>query len=66
VYIEAAVDGKQVVAMVFDAGADQTLPLAKDAVTMRASIGTAVDLTVNGVHQDPQTAPGPVEFAWNR
>jgi cytoskeleton protein RodZ len=66
VYIEAAVDGNQVVAKTFEAGAQQTLPLAKESVIMRASIGSAVDLTVNGVHQEPQTVSDPVEFSWRR
>jgi cytoskeleton protein RodZ len=66
VYVEAAVDGQQVVAKTFEAGAQQTLPLAKDSVIMRASNGTAIDLTVNGVHQEPQTATDPVEFSWKR
>jgi cytoskeletal protein RodZ len=66
VYVEAAVDGKQVVAETLAAGTKQTLPLAQDSVVMRASIGSAVDVTVNGAHQNPQTAADPVEFAWKR
>ena len=52
-YVEAAVDGKQVVAETLPAGTQRTLPLAKDSVIMRASIGSAVDVTVNG------SPPGP-------
>jgi hypothetical protein len=33
---------------------------------MRASNGSAVDVTVNGTHQDPQTATDPMEFNWKR
>src|SRR5947209_5469976 len=47
VYVEAAVDGKQVVGETLAAGTQRTLPLAKDSVIMRASNGSAVDVTVN-------------------
>jgi cytoskeleton protein RodZ len=66
VYVEAAVDGKQVVAETLAAGTQRTLPLAQNSVTMRTSNGSAVDVTVNGVHQDPQTATEPVELTWQR
>jgi cytoskeleton protein RodZ len=66
VYVEAAVDGKQVVAETLAAGTQRTLPLGKDSVVMRASIGSAVDVTVNGTHQEPQTAKDPMELTWTR
>ena len=66
VYVEAAVDGKQVVAETLAAGTQRTLPLGKDSVVMRASIGSAVDVTVNGTHQQPQTATDPMELTWTR
>ena len=66
VYVEAAVDGKQVVAETLAAGAQRTLPLAQNAVVMRSSNGSAVDVTVNGVHQDPSTTTEPVELTWQR
>jgi cytoskeleton protein RodZ len=66
VYVEAAVDGKQVVGETFPAGTQRSLPLAKDSVIMRASNGSAVDVTVNGNPQPAQTATGPVELTWKR
>ncbi|HEY0581765.1 MAG TPA: RodZ domain-containing protein [Chloroflexota bacterium] len=66
VYVEAAVDGKQVVAETLAAGTQRSLPLAKDSVIMRASNGSAVDLTINNTHQQPLTAPDPVELTWRR
>jgi hypothetical protein len=33
---------------------------------MRTSNGSAVDITVNGTHQDPQTVTAPVELSWQR
>ena len=66
VYVEAAVDGKQVVAETLAAGTLRQLPLAQNSVIMRASNGAAVDVTVNGLHQDPQSATAPVELTWQR
>ena len=66
VYVEAAVDGKQVLAETLAAGTQQTLPLGQSSVLLRASIGTALDITVNGVHQNPQTATDPMELTWTR
>jgi uncharacterized protein DUF4115 len=66
VYVEAAVDGKQVVAETFPAGAQRSLPLAKESVIMRASNGSAIDVTMNGTRQQPATAPDPVELTWRR
>ena len=66
VYVEAAVDGKQVIAETLAAGTERTLPLAQNSVIMRTSNGSAVDVTVNGVHQDPQTVTDPVELSWQR
>jgi cytoskeletal protein RodZ len=66
VYVEAAVDGKQVVAETIAAGVQRQLPLAQTSVIMRTSNGSALDITVNGAHQDPQTATAPVELTWNR
>jgi cytoskeletal protein RodZ len=66
VYVEAAVDGKQVVAETLAPGTDRQLPLAQTSVIMRTSNGSAVDITVNGAHQDPQTVTDPVELSWQR
>jgi cytoskeletal protein RodZ len=66
VYVEAAVDGKQVVAETLAPGTDRQLPVAQNSVIMRTSNGSAVDITVNGTHQDPQTATDPVELSWQR
>jgi cytoskeletal protein RodZ len=66
VYVEAAVDGQQVLAETLPAGAQRQLPLGREAVIMRASIGSAVDVTVNGTPQAPQTGQEPVELAWRR
>jgi cytoskeletal protein RodZ len=66
VYVEAAVDGKQVVAETLAAGTQRQLPLAQTSVIMRSSNGAALDITVNGAHQDPQSATAPVELSWQR
>lgn len=66
VYVEAAVDGKQVLAETLAAGEQRALPLAQNSVVMRAAPGSAVDITVNGTHQDPQTTAELVEFNWKR
>jgi cytoskeletal protein RodZ len=66
VYVEAAVDGKQVVAETLAAGTDRQLPLAQTSVIMRTSNGSALDIIVNGTHQDPQTVTDPVELTWKR
>ncbi len=66
VYVEAAVDGKQVVAETLAPGTDRQLPVAQTSVIMRTSNGSAVDITVNGTHQDPQTATTPIELSWQR
>jgi cytoskeletal protein RodZ len=66
VYVEAAVDGKQVVAETLAAGTQRQLPLAQNLVIMRASNGAAVDVTVNGQRQDPQSATDPIELTWQR
>ena len=66
VYVEAAVDGKAVLGEILPAGTQRALPLAQDSVLMRASSGSALDLTVNGKHQDPSDNDGPTEFSWQR
>jgi cytoskeleton protein RodZ len=66
VYVEAAVDGTPAVAETFQPGAQRQLPLAKESVVLRASNGSAIDITVNGVRQEPQTASDPVELTWRR
>jgi hypothetical protein len=66
VYVEAAVDGKQALAETLPPGSQRTLPLARRTVVLRASNGAAVDLTVNGTRQAPQTTSDPVEFTWSR
>jgi len=66
VYVEAAVDGKPVLAETLDPGTQRQLPLAQNSVIMRTSNGSAVDVTVNGLPQDAQTATDPVELTWQR
>jgi cytoskeletal protein RodZ len=66
VYVEAAVDGKQVMAETLQPGIQRSLPLAQSTVVLRASNAAAVDVTVNGTHQDPQTSTQPMEFTWRR
>jgi cytoskeleton protein RodZ len=66
VYVEAAADGKQVLAQSLPPGSQRTLPLAKQTVVLRASNGAALDITVNGARQEPQTTSDPVEFTWSR
>jgi hypothetical protein len=66
VYVEAAVDNQQVLAETLEAGAQRSLPVAKSVVVMRVSNASAVDLTVNGKHQDPASGTTPVEFTWRR
>ena len=66
VYVEAAVDGRQVSAETFPAGTQRSLPLAKESVVMRASNGSAIDVTMNGTRQQAATAPDPVELTWRR
>ena len=66
VYVEAAVDGKQILAETIAAGTQRQLPLAQNSVIMRTSNGAAVDVTVNGAHQDPQTVTDPIELTWQR
>jgi cytoskeletal protein RodZ len=66
VFVEVAVDGRQVLAETLPEGTQRQLPLGKESVIMRASIGSAVDVSVNGTRQEPQTGPEPVEFTWRR
>jgi cytoskeletal protein RodZ len=66
VYVEVAVDGKQVLADTLATGAQKTLPLGKDSVIMRVSNGSAVEVTVNGTRQPTQTATDPTELTWRR
>ena len=66
VYVEAAVDGKQIFAETIAAGTQRQLPLAQNSVIMRTSNGAAVDVTVNGAHQDPQSVTDPIELTWQR
>jgi cytoskeletal protein RodZ len=66
VYVEAAVDGKQIFAEMIAAGTQRQLPLAQNSVIMRSSNGAAMDVTVNGAHQDPQTVTDPIELTWQR
>jgi cytoskeleton protein RodZ len=66
VYVEAAVDGKQIMAETIAAGTQRQLPLAQNSVIMRTSNGAAVDVTVNGAHQTPQTVTDPIELTWQR
>jgi hypothetical protein len=66
VYVEAAVDGKPAIAETLPAGTQRSLPIGKDSVIMRASNGSAVDVTVNGTRQPTQTATDPVELTWKR
>ncbi|MBV9169003.1 MAG: helix-turn-helix domain-containing protein [Chloroflexi bacterium] len=66
VYVEAAVDGKQVLAETLAPGTQRSLPLASSNVIMRVSNPSLVDVTVNNVHQDPQTGTNPMELSWRR
>jgi cytoskeletal protein RodZ len=66
VYVEVAVDGKQALAETLPAATQRQVPLAKESVVMRASNGSAVEVTMNGVRQEPSTSTDPVEFAWRR
>jgi cytoskeleton protein RodZ len=66
VYVEAAVDGKQVLAETLAAGSQRTLPFAKESIVLRASNGSAIDITVNGARQPAQPTSEPVEFTWRR
>ena len=66
VYVEAAVDGKQILSETVAAGTQRQLPLAQNSVIMRTSNGAALDVTVNGAHQDPQTVTDPIELTWQR
>ena len=66
VYVEAAVDNKQVLAETLPPGIERELPLAKASVVLRASAGSALDVTVNGTPQEPETRTDPVEFTWRR
>jgi cytoskeletal protein RodZ len=66
VYVEAAVDNQQVLAETLEAGTQKSLPVAKSVVVMRVSNASAVDVTVNGKHQDPASGTTPVEYTWRR
>jgi cytoskeletal protein RodZ len=66
VYVEVSVDGKQALAETLPAGTQRQLPLARESVLMRASNGSAVEVTMNGARQEPSTSTDPVEFAWRR
>jgi hypothetical protein len=66
VYVEAAVDGNQVLAEALAPGTQRSLPLGKTSVIMRVSNASAVEVTVNGSRQAPQTATEPMEFVWRR
>jgi cytoskeleton protein RodZ len=66
VYVEASVDGQRVLAETLPAGTQRALPLGKSVVIMRVSKGNAVDITLNGKHQEPSTQTGVVEFTWRR
>jgi cytoskeletal protein RodZ len=66
VYVEASVDGRQVLAETEPAGTQRALPLGKNVVILRVSKGNAVDITLNGKRQDPSTQTGVVEFTWRR
>ncbi len=66
VYVEAAVDGRQVLAETLPAGTQRSLPLGQDVVVMRVSSGTAVQVVVNGQAQGAPASPGPVEYTWRR
>jgi cytoskeleton protein RodZ len=66
VYVEASVDGQQALAETLPAGVQRQLPLARESVVMRASTGSAVEITVNGTPQAPQGGSQPVELTWRR
>lgn len=66
VYVEASVDGQEVLADTLQGGTQRTLPLGRDLVILRVSNGTAVEITLNGRRQEPATTTGPTEFTWRR
>ncbi len=66
VYVEASVDGRQVLAETLPAGTQRALPLGKDVVIMRVSNGAAIQVTLNGKPQEPSTSQAPVEYTWRR
>ena len=66
VYVEAAVDGKQVVAETLAPGTDRQLPLAQTPSSCAPAMGSAIDITVNGARQDPQTAATRSSPSWQR
>jgi cytoskeletal protein RodZ len=66
VYVEVSIDGRPVFADTLASGATRTMELAKDSVVVRASSGTAMEITVNGTKQAAQTITGPVELTWRR
>lgn len=66
VYVEAAVDGQAVMAETLGAGTQRSLPLAKDSVLLRASNGSAVQVTVNSTPQTVPEGTDPVELTWHR
>jgi cytoskeletal protein RodZ len=66
VYVEAAVDGQAAMAETLGAGTQRSLPLAKDSVLLRASNGSAVEVTVNNTPQPVPEGNNPVELSWHR
>ncbi|MBI2756284.1 MAG: DUF4115 domain-containing protein [Chloroflexi bacterium] len=66
VYVEASADGKQIFADTLEAGTARQLPLASDVVIVRASVGSAVEITLNGRRQDVASSQAPTEFTWRR
>ena len=66
VYVEAAVDGQQVLAETLAPGTQRSLPVANSSVIMRVSNPSLLDVTVNNVHQDPHTGTDPMELSWKR
>lgn len=66
VYVEAAVDGQSVLGDTLAAGTQRSLPLAKDSVVLRASNGSALEVTVNNTPQPGQPSSDPVELSWRR
>lgn len=65
-YVEASVDGRQVLAEQVPRGTTRTLPLGRDVVIMRVSNASVVEVRLNGQPQEKAAGAGPVEYTWRR
>lgn len=66
VYVEAAVDGKLVLAKTFAAGSKETLPQATHTVVLVASNPSALHITANGQPLDTSGTTAPTQYTWQR